>query len=313
VSDRILDFADAGAYLRVRNDQLIVERKDQPEVSTPLCEVATLVLTHPQATCSQPLMARLMAHGGAVIVCDDSHLPVGMMLPLTGHSVQTERFAAQAAAPLPMRKRLWRDIIRRKIIAQADLLRQLRRDDHGLTAIARSVRSGDPSNREAVASRRYWPALFDIASPLEKGGPEGGLFRRRFAAPDANRLLNYGYAVLRAVMGRAICAAGLHPSLGLHHHNRYNPFCLADDLMEPYRPLVDAAVVEHVGRCGHDAPLDRLGKQALLEPLLGRYRADGEVRTLFDLAARTAVSLAKVFLKQSTCLDYPNDLSDAEQ
>src|SRR3990167_2387750 len=101
VSDRILDFADGAAYLRVRKDQLIVERKDQPEVSTPLCEVAALLLTHPQATCSQPVLARLMSLGGVVIVCDDKHLPVGMMLPLTGHSIQTERFAAQAAAPPP--------------------------------------------------------------------------------------------------------------------------------------------------------------------------------------------------------------------
>ena len=108
--ERILDFADTAAYLRVRNDQLIVERKDQPEVSTPLCEVAALVLTHPQVLCSQPVMARLMGHGGTVIVCDDSHLPVGMMLPLTGHSIQTERFAAQAAAPLPLKKRLWKQI-----------------------------------------------------------------------------------------------------------------------------------------------------------------------------------------------------------
>lgn len=300
MTDRILDFADGTAYLRVRNDQLVVERKEQPEVSTPLCEVAALILTNPQVLCSQPVMARLMGHGGVVIVCDERHLPVGMMLPLTGHTVQTERFAAQAAAPLPLRKRLWKDIVHRKILAQGDLLRQLRGDDHGLTEIARSVRSGDPSNREAVASRRYWPALFDDPN-----------FHRRFDAPDANRLLNYGYAVLRAVVGRAICAAGLHPSLGLHHHNRYNPFCLTDDLMEPYRPIVDAAVVEHVGSHGHDAPLDRTGKQALLEPILGRYRADGEVRTLFDIAARTAVSLAKVFLKQSTRLDYPNELTDA--
>jgi len=246
------------------------------------------------------MLADLMQAGGAFVVCDDRHLPVGMMLPLTGHSIQAERFAAQAAAPLPVKKRLWKQIVRRKILAQADLLRQLRGDDHGLIAIARSVRSGDPSNREAVASRRYWPALFDDPT-----------FRRRFDAPDVNRLLNYGYAVLRAVVGRAICAAGLHPSLGLHHHNHYDPFCLADDLMEPYRPLVDAAVVEHVGCYGHDAPLDRAGKEALLGAILSRYRADGEVRTLFDIAARTAVSLAKVFLKQSSSLDYPKEFTDA--
>lgn len=300
MTDRILDFADSAAYLRVRNDQLVIERKGDPEVTTPLSEVAALVLAHPQAACSQPVMARLMVHGGSLIICDDRLLPVGLMLPLQGHSVQTERFAAQAAAPAPLKKRLWKQIVTRKISAQADLLIRLRGNDHGLKEIAQSVRSGDPSNREAVASRRYWPVLFDDPS-----------FHRIFEAPDANRLLNYGYAVLRAIAGRAICAAGLHPSLGLHHHNRYNAFCLADDLMEPYRPIVDAAVVTHVACHGRDAPLDQAGKRALLETILARYRADGEIRTLFDIFARTAVSLAKVFLNQSKTLDYPKQLADA--
>lgn len=300
MTDRILDFSDGAAYLRVGNAQLVVERKDEPNVTVPLCEVAAIVLTHSQATCSQPVLARLMTHGGAVVVCDSTHLPVGIMLPIQGHSVQTQRFAAQAAAPLPLKKRLWKQIVQTKIRAQADLLRDLRGEDYGLGKIAAGVRSGDASNREAVASRRYWPALF--------GDPT---FRRRFDAPDANRLLNYGYAVLRAVVGRGICAAGLHPSLGLHHHNRYNAFCLADDLMEPYRPLVDSAVVGHVGAYGSDAQLDRIGKQALLEAILARYQADGEVRTLFDLCSRTAVSLAKVFLKESDRLEYPKQIGDA--
>lgn len=312
MTDRILDFADGAAYLRVRNDQLVVERKDQPDVTTPLAELAAIILAHPQATCSQPTIARLMTCGGALVVCDDSHLPVGVMLPLVAHTTQTERLAAQAAAPLPMRKQLWKQIVRRKILAQADLLRQLHDDDFGLAELARSVRSGDPSNREAVASRRYWPAIFDTRNTRMGGTcvPLVEPFRRRFDAPDANRLLNYGYAVLRAVVGRAICAAGLHPSLGLHHHNRYNAFCLADDLMEPYRPLVDAAVVDHVRCHGHDAPLDRSAKQAILEAVLRRYRADGEVRTLFDIVARTAASLARAYLKQSTLLDYPKMIEE---
>jgi len=300
MTDRIIDFSQGSAYLRVRNDQLIIERKDEPQVSTPLCEVAALVLAHPQATCSQPVLARLMALGGTLVVCDSASLPVGMMLPLQGNSVQTERLAAQSGAPLPLKKQLWKQIIQTKIRNQGGLLRQLRGDDHGLSKIARTVQSGDPSNREAVASRRYWSALFD--------DPD---FHRRFDSPDANRLLNYGYAVLRAVVGRAICAAGLHPSIGLHHHNRYNAFCLADDLMEPYRPLVDAAVVDHVGCHGRDAPLDRGGKEALISAIIRRYRADGEMRTLFDLCARTAASLAKAYQKQSSRLEYPIELVDA--
>lgn len=155
-----------------------------------------------------------------------------MMLPLNANVLQSQRLAAQASAPLPLKKQLWKQIVRREILAQGELLAELRDGDHDLSELARAVRSGDPDNREAVAARRYWPVLFEDPN-----------FHRRFDAPDANRLLNYGYAVLRAAMGRAMCGAGLHPALGLHHHHRENPFCLADDLMEPCRPLIDAAVV----------------------------------------------------------------------
>jgi CRISPR-associated protein Cas1 len=301
MTERIIDLAEAPAYLRVHNRQLIIEREGADPVSTPLCEVAAVIATHPQVKCSQPMLAELMAAGGTFIVCDGRSVPVGLMLPIAGNAVQTQRIAAQAAAPAPLRKRLWQQIVRAKISAQADLLRKLRGDHHGLLELARSVRSGDSDNREAVASRRYWPVLFD--------NPD---FHRRFDTPDANRLLNYGYAVLRAVMGRAICGAGLHPSVGLHHHHRENAFALADDLLEPYRPLVDAAVVAHVGRYGTDAPLDRIGKTALLEAILARYRADDQVRTLFDLCARTAVSLVRVLEKESDRLEYPKQLDDAQ-
>lgn len=299
MTDRILDFSESQAYLRVKDQQLIIERKDAEPVLTPLCEIAAIIAAHPQVSCSQPMLAELMRCGGSFIVCDERHLPIGMMLPLQSNTLQTERMAAQMAAPLPLRKILWKQIVRRKVLAQADLLKKVRGNDWGLSEIAKGVRSGDTSNREAVASRRYWTALFD--------DPD---FRRDREQPDQNRLLNYGYTVLRAVMGRAICAAGLHPSLGLHHHHRNNAFCLADDLMEPYRPLIDGAVVAHMSTRG-DSELNRESKQALLQAILGRYDADGELRTLFDLCARTAVSLAKTYQKQSDRLDYPKNLSDA--
>lgn len=321
MTERIIDLAESAAYLRIRNRQLIIERHQNrnrqgasspaadrhpsedesipAETSIPLSEVAALIIAHPQVQCSQPVFAELMQSGGAFIVCDSRSLPVGMMLPLNANVLQSQRLTAQASAPLPLKKQLWKQIVRRKILAQAELLTDLRGADHGLSELARTVRSGDPDNREAVAARRYWPVLFDDPG-----------FLRRFDAPDANRLLNYGYAVLRAVMGRAICGAGLHPSLGLHHHHRENPFCLADDLMEPFRPLIDAAVVEHVA-AGRGTELDRIGKQILLETILARYWADGEVRTLFDLCARTAVSLVKCLSKKSDSLDYPKKLGDA--
>ncbi len=300
MTDRVLDFADSPAYLHVRNQQLVIDRKPHDPVTLPLAEVAVLILAHPQLTCTQSVFSVLLEHGGTVVACDRSHLPIGLMLPTAAHFAQTERFAAQASAGAPRKKRAWQQIVKAKLRAQAAALESLRGHDAGLREFAKRVRSGDPDNVEAQGARRYWPALF-----------EDSTFRRRREAPDANRFLNYGYAVLRAIVARAVCAAGLHPSLGLQHHNRYNAYCLADDLMEPYRPLVDTAVVQLVERVGPDAPLERDTKHTLLEVFTARYRADDEVRTLFDVVTRTTSSLAQVYLQQSQQVWFPRDLSHA--
>ncbi len=319
MTNRILDFSSGAAYLRAENAQLVIERRESAEranpppdargtaVRVPLTDIAVVVLGHRQVTCSTGALAGIVEHGGAIVVCDRNHLPTGMMLPITGHSTQAERFAAQAATSLPTKKRLWQAIVRRKIAAQAECLESLRATDGGLRGMHARVRSGDPDNVEAQAAQRYWPLLFD--------DPQ---FRRRREADDANRMFNYGYAVLRAITARAICAAGLHPSLGVHHHNRYDAFCLADDLMEPFRPLVDEAVVECVATHGADSALSPAVKQMLLEPLTGQYRSRDETRTLFDWISRSAVSLANVFLGQSDRLELPEglvreDSADAEE
>lgn len=300
MSDRIIDLSETPARLSARNGLLAIEPKDREPVTMPLAEVGVLILAHPQISCTLGALAGLTAAGAAVIACDDHHLPAGLMLPIQAHFSQTERFTAQAAAALPVKKRLWKQIVREKIRAQAALLRAAHGEDCGLTNLFQTVRSGDPSNVEAQAARRYWNLLF-----------RDDEFHRRRDANDQNRFLNYGYAVLRALVGRAVCAAGLHPSLGLHHHNRYNPFCLADDLMEPYRPLIDSAALECVGTCGKEAPIDRKIKEIILGAVIGRYRAGGEVRTLFDFVARTASSLAKVFLGETDRLFYPEALEYA--
>jgi CRISPR-associated protein Cas1 len=211
------------------------------------------------------------------------------------HHAQTRRFAAQVRAPLPMRKRLWQQLIRAKIRAQAAALEELYGTDHGLAALVPKVRSGDPANVEARAARRYWAHLFDDHR-----------FRRNPDNEDENLLLNYGYAVLRAIVGRAVCAAGLHPSIGLHHHNRSNPFCLADDLMEPFRPKVDRAVVEYVSSRPGFQGVEASAKQHLIGELSGRYAIEGQQRTLFDTVARLAGSLADVFLGDAEELDMPD-------
>jgi len=161
--------------------------------------------------------------------------------------------------------------------------------------MAGRVRSGDPDNLEGQASRRYWPALFDNPG-----------FRRDRDLPDQNKNLNYGYAVLRAIVARAVCAAGLHPALGIHHHNRYDAFALADDLMEPFRPLVDRAVVAWVRANDPLADLSPQAKAALIQPLMARYPVKDEERPLFDIAARAAVSLTRVFAGTANALVLPD-------
>jgi CRISPR-associated protein Cas1 len=173
------------------------------------------------------------------------------------------------------------------------LLARLHGSDSGLSALVSQVKSGDPQNVEARAARRYWPALF------------GDEFRRDRDGEPPNNMLNYGYAVLRAIVARAICASGLHPSIGLHHHNRYDAFVLADDIMEPLRPVVDRAVAEYVNQYGNDIQLDRQAKSALILPLLGRFRVEGESRTLFDIVSKTAISLVAVFTGERKNLYLP--------
>lgn len=293
--NRIVDISESGGRLRLEHRQLVVERLEAPRACVPVDETSVLILSNPAILVSQPLLSALMEAGAAVVICDGRSLPNGLMLSTTAHYAQAGRVASQAAAGLPLKKRLWQQIVKEKVRAQAELLEEVHGADFGLQGLVGQVRSGDPKNVEAQAARRYWPALF--------GDPR---FRRRRDAEDQNRLLNYGYAVLRGMTGRAICAAGLHPSLGLHHHNRLNPFCLADDLMEPYRVLVDAAVIDHIGRAGEDAPLDRPAKTALIEALQARLPNGSEARTVFDLLARLAGSLAGILEGKERRLAYPD-------
>jgi len=294
--ERVIDISDKPARLRVKLDQLVLDRDgDESPATVPLDEIGVLVVSHPQVTFTHAVLSGIAARNGACVVCDEKHMPVGMLLPLESHHLQSERFAVQAAASLPTKKRLWQQLIRAKVTAQGRLLEQLRDNDHGLIAMASRVRSGDPDNVEGTASRRYWPFLFNDPA-----------FRRDRDADDQNRNLNYGYAVLRAIVARAICAAGLHPSLALHHHNRYDTFRLASDLMEPFRPLVDRAVALYVQQRRPHAPFDKKAKSALLTALTGRLVIQGEERSLFDVATRTASSLAQVFLGERKDLNLPD-------
>lgn len=298
--ERILDFAMEPARLSLSLERLVVQREGEPDVTVPLGDAAVVVVSSPRITCTGAVLAALMCHGGSMVVCDETHMPVGMMLPLGVNNEQTKRALAQVAAARPTGKQLWRQIVRMKILAQAHTLRLHRGHDGGLTALAGRVRSGDPSNLEGQAAQRYWPLLFD-----------DGAFRRRRDAPDQNRLLNYGYSVLRAAVGRAICAAGLHPSVGVHHRGRNNAWALADDLMEPYRPLVDDEVACIVGEFGGGVALGVDEKRRLIGVLHARLLHKEESRTVMDWIGRTAASLAQRYLGDTDELVYPEGLHRA--
>lgn len=296
--NRIIEIAESPARLRIERGQLVIEVENCP-TRVPIDDLAVLVVAHPQVSYTQAVLTELVTAGGTFITCNQARLPVGLMLPLDSHSIQTDRFCKQLALPLPRKKQAWKQIIQAKIRMQACLLQDIRGDDGGLSVLVPLVRSGDPSNVEARAARRYWQRLF------------GQDFRRDRQADDHNRLLNYGYAVLRAMTARAIVAAGLHPSLGVHHHNRYNSYCLADDLMEPYRPIVDRAIVELMGDRDSVPELDQSTRAELLGSLTEPLMCGGLQRTLFDALNRSAATLANLITGEGPVLELPEGFVDA--
>lgn len=305
MTDRVLDFSEEPARLCVRIDNLCIEREGQPDRMIPMAEIGVLVVSHPRVSYTHSVLALLAAKGGAFVTCDERRLPVAMLLPLQANVTQTERMIAQAAVSEPVRKRLWKRIVRAKLKAQARCLDACKLDGQPVLALLSEVKSGDPGNVEATAARRYWAALSGRLLPTD--------FRRDADSDWPNALFNYGYAVMRAIVARALCGAGLHPSLGLHHHNKYNPFCLADDLMEPLRPIVDKAVLGFVVANPDTSEVTKQARAYVIDRLMQRYVNLGEARTLFDLAHRAASRLAAVYMGEALAKDfkYPEVADDA--
>ena len=282
--DKIIDISEAVVSLNVRLSNLVIDCGEDGKTMLPLVQVAALVLSNQHVCVTNAVLAGVAANGGIVVVSDDKFQPSGMLLPLDAHYAQGERFRLQAAAAQPIQKRLWQQIVRAKIGAQSAVLKRLTDNDGGLPYLASQVNSGDTGNHEAQAAQRYWRLVFN--------NPH---FRRNREADDQNRLLNYGYAVLRALTARAICGSGLHPALGVHHHNRYDPFALASDLMEPFRPTVDEAVARIICEHGEGVALGKDVKRTLIAAITGLIEVDGETRTIFSVLAKCAASLAAVY------------------
>lgn len=232
------------AYLSLKLKQMVVklpqkgdEERDENELTrtVPIEDIGVVILDHKQITVTQALISALLDNNCALITCDSRQLPVGLMLPLAGNTVQNERFRLQLDASLPLKKQLWQQTIEAKIKNQAAMLKYTTGEIHNnMLKWSESVKSGDTGNMEARAAVYYWKTVF----------PDNPYFVRDHEGEGTNALLNYGYAILRAIVARALVASGLLPTLGIHHHNRYNAYCLADDIMEPYRPYVDKIVVD---------------------------------------------------------------------
>lgn len=232
--ERVVDISSDGNFLAIERGFLTISASGVEKGRIALDDIGALVVHAHGTSWSNHVFARLSERSVPVVLCGSNHAPVACVWPLEGHYLQGARMRAQAVAPKPLTKQMWRQVVAAKVLMQGNVLQKQGVEGRGFALLARSVKSGDPENVEAQAARRYWKALF---------GPE---FTRDQKAEGANALLNYGYTVLRAIVSRAICAAGLHPTLGIFHANRNNAFALADDLMEPYRPIVDAAVFELV-------------------------------------------------------------------
>ena len=295
---KTVEFSTPGTRLSVAHRQLIVERPGLPKSALPIEDLGIVIVDDIRATYTQSVFLSLLETGTTVMVTGRDHLPVGMMLPLDAHHVQTERHRAQVETTAPTRKRAWQAIVRGKIGQQATVLHHFTGSHGGLAPMARRVRSGDPDNLEAQAAQRYWPRLF------------GKTFRRDRKADGVNTLLNYGYAVIRAAVARSVVAAGLIPSLGVHHRHRGNPFCLADDLLEPYRPYVDWRVRLMVGEDGQSPPelTDRSARAALLSLLNETVRVGGRREPLLLAVHTSAASLCRALISGDRTLALPEGL-----
>ena len=285
------------AHLSTKNQQLLVAYPKENEVKkVPVEDVGIIVLDHYAITISHTLMGRLLENNAAIITCSSNHMPQGLLLNLEGHSIQQERFQQQINASEPLKKQLWQQTIKAKIGNQATLLSKADIEIDNMYYWQKQVRSGDPDNLEGRASAYYWKYLF--VHELE------GFKRGRFEE-EPNNLLNYGYAILRATMARSLVASGLLPTLGIHHHNRYNAYCLADDVMEPYRPYVDHLVLEIVDETTEYQELTKELKAKLLQLPVRDVWMNGKKAPLMNAVALTTSSLYECFAGKRKKLLYP--------
>ncbi|PIE50936.1 MAG: subtype II CRISPR-associated endonuclease Cas1 [Flavobacteriales bacterium] len=282
------------SYLKVKLNQMQVIDPQTKDVkgAIPIEDMALLMLDNPQITLSSQLINQLMENTVAVIHCDHYHLPNGLMLPMVGHTELTQRWRIQLETSLPLKKQLWKQTVIAKINNQKRLLEKHNKYAEPMTDYSSKVSSGDEQNMEGKAANHYWKYLFDDFS------------RHRFG-DYPNNFLNFGYAVLRSIVARALVSSGLLPAQGIFHKNKYNPYCLADDIMEPYRPFVDQLVMDYLSENDIEEELNIKAKAKLLQIVTEDVKIDGNVRPLMVAVTTTTASLYKCFTGERRTISYP--------
>jgi CRISPR-associated protein Cas1 len=287
---RVVEIEGEGRRLYLDRGFLAISGPEGLLGKVPLDDIEAVILSNPAASFTSQVVAALAYRGTPFVICDGNFRPSAYLLPVDGHHAQGDRIEAQAAASQPTLKRLWTQVVKAKILAQAAALERNGVDPTPIRALSERLRSGDPDNREAQAAQRYFPALF--GKGFVRGGTHG-----------ANAFLNYGYTVLRAATARAIVASGLHPSLAIHHRSKGDALRLADDLMEPFRPSVDLLAKGLLNE-GVEA-LDTQAKRRLALVLHADFALEDGVTTLSNALGRLAVSLVQVFMGERKTLLFP--------
>jgi len=283
------------ARLNIHLQQLVIKKPGKPDFkrTVPVEDIGIVLLDSPQISITHSVMQQLLKNNVAFITCDEKHLPTGLLLLLNGHTKQSQHFRHQVSASEPLKKQLWQQTVISKISNQSRLLERLGIQNNRFPPLMRKVQSGDSTNVEGHAAKIYWESLFED-------------FNRERFGDYPNNLLNYGYAILRAIVARALTASGLLPTLGIHHRNQYNAYCLADDIMEPYRPYVDYLVVQIMEE--YDEPIEDLTpgmKAQLLEIATMDTVINGRSGPLMTNVTRTTASLHQCFAGERRKILFP--------
>lgn len=283
-------------YLHLKDKQMVIESRDkQFKKTVPVEDIGFVVLENQQIIATMPLLNALNENNVVTIFCDKSHMPNAIMQPLESHSTHSETLSAQINASLPLKKQLWKKVIEMKIRNQAAVLAKFdKKNENKLYRLSKDVKSGDPENREGQAARIYWSSLFDDIE-----------FQRERFGSQPNSFLNYGYAILRAAVARSLVGSGLLCAIGIHHHNRYNAFCLADDMIEPFRPCIDEIVYQFHKENPDQLELTTGIKKQLLNVLTIDMGFKGMKTPLMVALSRTTASLMRSFINSKNELELP--------